>query len=303
MSWNRARCYFIFLISLPALSCATGEKVADIEGFDLATIEIITGIKGELNEKEGVYKLSVPRDDLKVTVAGVKMTPAMGLTAWAAFSKPSGHVMVMGDIVMTEGQVNTVLSTALDSGLEVTALHNHFFDDTPKIMFMHISGTGTEQNLAQAVKNVFNALEHSVNMTFPRAALDPAKSTLDPKKLDEIFKKTGTYKDGVYKISFGRKTEMEHGNVGHAMGVNTWVAAIGTPKLAVVDGDFAMQESELQSVLRILRKGNIQIVAIHNHMTDENPRIMFLHYWGVGPAADLARAIKAALGAVSYGRE
>jgi hypothetical protein len=290
-------------IALSAPSCATADKIADISSFDIATIEQTTGMTCEMNEKEGVCKLSVPRDDLIVTAAGVKMNPRMGLTAWAAFNKPSNHTMVMGDIVMTEGQVNTVMSAALDSGLEVTALHNHFFDDNPKIMFMHIGGSGTEKNLAQAVKNVFNALEHSKSMTFPRAYIDPAKSTLDPKKLNEIFKKEGTYKDGVYKIAFGRKTEMEHGEAGNAMGVNTWAAAAGSSKIAVVDGDFAMLESELQPVLRILRKGNIQIVAIHNHMTTENPKIMFLHYWGVGPAADLAKAIKSALSAVSYGRD
>jgi hypothetical protein len=294
---------FLIIPIVLSLSCATGGKPADISHFDIATIEAVTGMTGDLNEKEGVYKLSVPRDDLRVTTAGVKMTPSMGLTAWAAFSKPSNHVMVMGDIVMTEGQVNTVMSAALDSGLEVTALHNHFFDDEPKIMFMHISGAGTEKSLAEAVRNVFNALQHSRNMTFPRAHIDPSKSTLNPKILDVVFKKPGTYKEGVYKITFGRKTEMEHGEAGNAMGVNTWVAATGSSKIAVVDGDFAMLESELQPVLRILRKANIQIVAIHNHMTAENPRIMFLHYWGVGPIADLAKGIKAALSAVSYGRD
>src|SRR5689334_19832393 len=110
--------------------------------LDIPVIEKITSMKGEFNEKEGVYKLSYPRSDLRVAVSGVSMTPPMGLTAWAAFTKPADHVMVMGDIVMTEGQVNYVMSAALDAGLEVTALHNHFFGDVPKIMFMHISGLG-----------------------------------------------------------------------------------------------------------------------------------------------------------------
>lgn len=295
--------YFLLFVCVWGISCATGEKNADISDFDISSIEAVIGTQGELNEKEGVYKFSIRHDDLNVIAGGVKMNPKMGLTTSVAFNKPSGHAQVMGDIVLTEGQVNTVMSAALESSLDVTSLHNHFFDDNPKIMSMHISGTGVEKNLAQAVKNVFNAMEHSKNMTFPRVYVDPSKSTLDPKKLNAIFKKEGLYQEGVYKISFGRKTEIEKGDVGEAMGVSTGFSAAGSSKTAVANGSIVMLESELQPVLRILRKGGIQIVGIHHALLSENPKLVFLHYWGTGTSEDLAKAIQSALSAVSYGRK
>jgi hypothetical protein len=130
---------------------------------------------------------------------------------------------------------------------------------------------------------------------FPGATIDPANSALNPDPLNEIFKQKGDYKAGVYKVTIGRKTKMHGMNAGSAMGVNTWAAFAGSDKEAIVDGDFAMLESELQTVLKKLRAANINIVAIHNHMTDENPRIMFLHFWGIGPSAELAKGVKSAL--------
>src|SRR5919109_3859171 len=130
-------------------------SMAADSGLDTATIERLAGVKGELNDKEGVFKISVPRSDLDVTVAGVKMTPPLGLTSWAAFQQAGDQVMVMGDLVLLEDQVNPVMSVALENGLEVTALHNHFFWDVPKVMFMHIGGMGDEAPLAGAVGKVF----------------------------------------------------------------------------------------------------------------------------------------------------
>jgi hypothetical protein len=264
-------------------------------GLDTANIEKLTGAKGKLDDKEGVFKVSVPRKDLSVTVGGsVKMTPPMGLTAWAAFQKMGDHDMVMGDIVMTEDQVNPVMSVALDNGLEVTALHNHFFWDNPKIMFMHIGGMGDEATLATAVGKVFAKLKDKGEGP-PKVNVDPAKSKLDTAKLDGVLGVKGELNDGVYKATFGRMTKMDGTNVGNAMGVNTWAAFAGTDDAAVVDGDFAMIESELQTVLKTLRKANINIVAIHQHMINEQPRVMFLHFWGSGKTEELAKGIKAAL--------
>jgi len=267
--------------------------------LDTANIEKLTGAKGKLDDKAGVFKVSVPRKDLAVTIAGsVKMTPPLGLTAWAAFQKMGDHEMVMGDIVLTEDQVNPVMSIALDSGLEVTALHNHFFWDSPKVMFMHIGGMGDETTLATAVGKVFAKLQAPGDPP-PKATIDPAKSKLDAAKLDVVLAGKGDYKDGVYKATFGRTTKMGETEVGNTMGVNTWAAFAGTADSAIVDGDFAVLESELQTVLKTLRKANINIVAIHQHMTNEQPRIMFLHYWGVGKAEELAKGVKAALDTVA----
>lgn len=261
--------------------------------LDTAKIEQLTGLKGKLDEKEGAFKISYPRNDIGSTAAGVKLTPPLGLTAWAAFSGGGAHTMVMGDVVLTEDQVNPAMSTALDNGLEVTALHNHFFWDSPKVMFMHIGGMGDEAKLAAAVGKVFEAMKQPGPV--PEASIDPASSTLDAKKIETVLGRKGEMTKGVYKVTIGRETKMAGHTMGNTMGVNTWAAFAGTDERAVVDGDFAMLESELQNVLKALRHAGINIVAIHQHMTGENPRVMFLHYWGVGRTEDLAKGLAAAL--------
>jgi len=265
--------------------------------LDTAKIEQLAGVKGDLNEKEGVFTVRAPRSDLQVTTAGVKMNPAMGLTSYAAFMKAGGHTMMMGDTTMLEDQVNPVMSVALDNGLEVTALHNHFFWDTPKVMFMHIGGMGDEEKLASAVGKVFAKIKEtsSGNGQIPKADLDPAKTSLDPKNIENIMGMKGQLASGVYKITIGRTTKMAGHEIGNAMGINTWAAFVGSDQQAVVDGDFVMLEKELQSVLKALRGAGINIVAIHNHIELESPRIVFLHYWGVGATTDLAKGLKAAL--------
>jgi hypothetical protein len=266
-------------------------------GLDTAKIEKLTGLSGTLNEKEGVFKVSYPRSDIAASAAGVKLTPPLGLTAWAAFTKTGKHAMVMGDIVLLEDQVNPVMSAALDAGLEVTALHNHFFWDKPKVMFMHIGGMGDEEKLASAVGAVFAKLKETSGGKGETlgADIDPAKTSLDPAKIESALGANGELAKGVYKVTIGRKTKMAGHAMGNAMGVNTWAAFAGSDEKAVVAGDFAMYESELQGVLKALRGGGIAVVAIHNHMTAETPRVMFLHYWGIGPTVELAKTLRAAL--------
>jgi hypothetical protein len=188
------------------------------------------------------------------------------------------------------------MSTALDNGLEVTALHNHFLWDSPKVMFMHIGGMGDEAKLATAVGKLFANMKQTAGGKgeAPTADIDPTKSTLDTKKVEAILGK-GELTNGVYKVTIGRATKMHGQTAGNAMGVNTWVAFVGSDDKAVVDGDFAMLESELQGVLKALRGSGINIVAIHQHMSGEVPRILFLHFWGVGPAESLAKGLKSAL--------
>jgi hypothetical protein len=289
---------FVVLIVVAAMlagSLAFGE--AGATAMDTGAIERLTGAKGALDEKESVFKVSVPRKDLSVIVAGVKMSPPMGLTSWAAFKNAGNDDMVMGDIVLLEDQVSPVMSVALDNGLEVTALHNHFIWDSPRVMFMHIGGMGTEQNLATAVGKVFAEIQETSGGKGEKleAPIDPAQSSLDPGKLDAALGVKGQYKDGVYKFVVGRTTRMQDVTIGNQMGVNTWGAFAGSDDKAVVDGDFAMHESELQNVLKTLRKAGINVVAIHQHMTGEQPRIMFLHYWGVAPGSTLAKGLRAAL--------
>jgi hypothetical protein len=217
----------------------------------------------------------------------------MGLTAWASFTRVGKHDAVMGDMVLTEDQVNPAMSAALDNGLTVTALHNHFSWEQPRVMFMHIGGMGDEAKLAAAVGKVFEAMKHQGPV--PEISIEPASSTLDPKKIEAVLGRRGDMASGVYKVTIGRETKMAGHPMGNAMGVNTWAAFAGSDERAVVDGDFAMLEGELQNVLKALRHAGINIVAIHQHMTGENPRVMFLHYWGVGRTEDLAKGLAAAL--------
>jgi hypothetical protein len=285
----------ILLLGLITLPAASQPSPA---GLDTALIERLTGAKGALDTAEGVFKVSVPRTDLGLEVAGVRMVPRLGLTSWAAFKRMGDHAMVMGDLVLREDQVNPVMSAALDSGLEVTALHNHFLQDSPRVMFMHIGGHGPVDKLATAVGAVFRTLQTSQTpQTQPKTTIDPAKTTLDPKAVESILGLKGDFKDGVLRFTVGKPSHMGGEAIGNAMGVNTWAAFAGSDAQAVMDGDFAMYAGELQAVLKALRAAGIDVVAIHSHMTEEEPRILFLHYWGIGPAAQLARGLKSALAA------
>jgi hypothetical protein len=266
--------------------------------LDTALIDRLTGIKGKMNEKEGVYKITSPRSDVKVTVDGWTMPPFMGLGTWAAFTKGvHAEAMVMGDTVLFEDEVNAAMIAALDNGLNVTALHNHFFFDQPKVYFMHIEGEGTVEKLASAVKKVYDTIKDTraanpqPKDSFRTKSL-PEKNSISASPLDEIFGVQGEAKDGMVKFTIGRPAKMHGVNIGKDMGVNTWAAFAGSDDNAVVDGDFAVTEDELQPVLRSLLKDNINIVAIHQHMTHEEPRIIFFHYWGRGRAKDLANAVK-----------
>jgi hypothetical protein len=270
--------------------------------LDTNRIEQLTGLKGTWNATEGVFKVSAPRNDLPISVDGWKMPPFMGLTTWAAFIEgKKAEAMVAGDLVLFEDEVNPVMSAALDGGLSVTALHNHFFFDDPKVYFLHIGGEGTVEKLAGAVKAAM-AKQREIRAAHPQparlfgSAFAPGTNSISGKTIEDILGTKGQAKDGMFKIVIGRETKMPCGcAMTKEMGVNTWAAFAGTDDNAVVDGDFAVLEDELQPVLKSLRAAGVNIVAIHSHMTHENPRVLFLHYWGKGNVAGLARILKAAM--------
>lgn len=295
-------CRFDIPVSWPGLVLLFSASVAAAQALDSAQIDAITGLKGRYFEQERVYKVSRPRQDTKVSVDGWTMPPFMGLTSWAAFT-PARHgaAMVMGDLVLFEDEVNPVMSAALDSGLEVTALHNHFFFDRPKVYFMHIGGMGEAAALATGVRKAFDAVDR-LRAASPQPAAGfgapaiPAANAISAEPLDSVLGVKGQASAGMYKAVFGREATMHDGTrVAKEMGVNTWAAFAGSDDTAVVDGDFAVLEGELQAVLKSLRRHGINVVAIHHHMTHESPRYVFLHYWGKGKAVELARAIKATL--------
>jgi hypothetical protein len=272
--------------------------------LNTARIDELTGLKGKMNEKEGVYKVTFPRNDVKVVVDGWTMPPFMGLGTWAAFTKGAHtEAMVMGDTVLFQDEVNSAMSAALDNGLSVTALHNHFFFDQPKVFFMHIEGEGTIEKLASAVRKVYDTTK-AIRGSNAKPAESfsvvgepslPEKNSIAAALLNEIFGTQSESKDGMVKFTIGRPAKMHSVNIDKDMGVNTWAAFAGSDDNAVVDGDFAVTEDELQPVLKSLIKDKINIVAIHQHMTHEEPRIMFFHYWGRGHLKDLANAVKGGL--------
>jgi hypothetical protein len=268
---------------------------------DAAAVERAVGVKPTVNAEEGVVKASFPRTDVKVVVGGVELPPFAGLTSWAAFMPGMGEdkAMVMGDIVLLQDEVSAAMDAALGSGLSVTALHNHFFYDEPRVYFMHIGGEGTVEALGGGVRKVMEAVKgvraENKAVAKPRAG---GKSTITAAPLATIVGAKAAEKDGVVKFTIGRTVKMECGcEAGKEMGVNTWAAFVGSDDAAIVDGDFITFAGELQPVLKALRAAGIDVVAIHSHMEGESPQAIFLHYWGVGPAEKLARGVKSALDA------
>jgi hypothetical protein len=266
-----------------------------------AVIDDAAGVQGTYIEGENVYRITFPRSDVPTSIDGLQFHPFLGMTSWAAFTPIDGErVMAMGDLTLFEDEVNPVMSAALGNGLEVTALHNHFFFDRPRVMFMHIGGDGRAEDLARAVKVSMDKVRE-IRAAAPTPAdgfggpPPPQRNAISKEPLDEILGVQGDLSDGMYKAAVGRTAKMHGVQAGNAMGVNTWFAFSGTDAQAIVDGDFAMHESEVQPVLKALRAAGINIVAIHNHMTHEEPRFVFLHYWGKGPAEELARGLRSAL--------
>lgn len=273
------------------ISCPPGSSKLDIQ-----KIEQITGMKGA--EKNGEYKITVPQNDLNVVVDGFKIIPPMGLGSWAAFTPCGDTAMVMGDIIVTENDLKPVQQEVIKQGLMVSAIHNHFVRNHPNVMYMHIDGKGTVDKLAANIKAIFDKVKE-VRGKDPKAGkADSVANTINTVQLDSIIGAKGESSKGVYKYTIGRPDVklLEHGiPVSTFLGFNTWAAWQGTSQKAAVCGDFTMLENEVDPVIKALVENGIEVVAVHNHMVYEKPRIFFLHYWGVGKAEQLAKGLKAAL--------
>jgi len=265
--------------------------------------EVLKSLDRKGDFKVGVLKVNIPRNDLKMTIQGVSTPTPFGFGGWIALTKGTdGSEVMMGDLVLLQEEVNPVMSALLDNGIDVTALHNHFFWDDPHVYFMHVHGMGKAADLAKRVKPGLDLIGHVA----PRAAA-PAMGSgapLDTSKLVKIVGHDGEQSGAVYKITIGRDDlgMKEHGaTINARMGLNTWAAFVGTQEDAVVAGDVAMLESEVTPVLKTLRKNGLDVVAIHHHMTGERAMVIFLHYWGRGPADQLAAGFKAALDELGKG--
>jgi hypothetical protein len=297
----RPKVLFAVALGAASLSFAMPRLLAQAANLDTAAIERATGLKGQLIADENVFKVTKPRTDVKIQVDQWMMPPFMGLGSWAAFTPAHGGVMMMGDTVVFEDEVNPAMSAAFEAGLDVTALHNHFFFDQPKVYFMHIGGMGEASRLAAGVKKVYDKIAEirAANPVPGRAFTGniASPSSISVAPLEAALGVKGQANQGMFKIVIGRPATMHGVSVGKEMGINTWAAFGGSDDAAVVDGDFAMLENELQPVLRAMRKEGINIVAIHQHMSHEQPRYLFLHYWGKGKAVDLAHSLKRVLDA------
>ncbi len=313
--------YAIALLALLAPSSGVAQEVPERYKNVLATL----GRQGDF--KDNVLKVNVPRNDVNVTVAGVKTPTPFGFGGWIAMTRGSGDMdVMMGDLVLLQEEVNPVMSALLENGLEVTALHNHFFWDQPRMFYMHVHGRGTPDDLARKVKPALDLIG-SRGGAQAAAAKPAAKPTgtsgtkatagqLDTASLAKIVGHQGEQSGAVYKITVGRddlKIAEMGAPINSRMGLNTWAAFVGTNDKAAVAGDVAMLENEVNPVLKALRQNGLEVVAIHQHMLEHEstdalsghpgrePTIIFLHYWGTGPAEKLAIGFKAALDQLGHG--
>jgi hypothetical protein len=283
----------ILLVSVVLVQPAFAQEMPSEYAAVLKTL----GRQGDF--KDSVLKVNIPRNDLKVNVAGVATPTAFGFGGWIALTKGDHGDVMMGDLVLTEEEVNPVMTAVLSNGLDVTALHNHFFYEVPRIFYMHVHGHGTAADIATRIAPAL-AL---IGKTPPRtsgvvSAGKPLEGTLDGARLGKLVGHEGEQSGSVYKITIGRPDlplkEMG-ATINARMGLNTWAAFYGSDADAVVAGDVAMRAEEVTPVLNALRSNGIDIVAIHHHMTSTEPAVYFLHYWGRGPAEKLASAFRAAI--------
>jgi hypothetical protein len=263
--------------------------------------EVLKYLGRQGDYKANVLKVNIPRNDLTVTVKNVKTPTPFGFGGWLAMTKGTGGMdVMMGDLVLTEDEVNPVMSALLDNGLDVTALHNHFFWEQPRIFYMHVHGHGQAADLARKVKPAVDLIGKGSSAAPAAPPATPA-TTMDTAKIAQVVGTAGEQTGAVYKITIGRDdlkvTEMG-APINARMGLNTWAAFVGTNENAAVAGDVAMLANEVTPVLKALRKSGLDVVAIHHHMTDTQPTVFFLHYFGTGSVDKLAAGFKAALNVI-----
>ena len=288
----------IVVLGLVAISLTT--MAQDIPA-DYRNVLQDLGRKGDF--AEGVLKVGIPRNDIHVSVEGIALPTSFGFGGWVAFTKGDGGMdVMMGDLVLLQNEVNPVMSALLNNGLEVTALHNHFFWEEPRIFYMHVHGHGQAADLAHRIKPALDLIGHvsaGSNAMGKSGTTEPLSGTPDAAQLNAIIGHNGTTDGGVYKVVIGRSdidlTEMG-AKINARMGLNTWAAIVGSTERSAIAGDVAMKEDEVNGVLKALRANGLNVVAIHHHMIGGTPMVIFLHYWGIGPAKTLANGFKAALG-------
>jgi hypothetical protein len=253
-----------------------------------------------------VYKVSLPRSDLKVTVGGVELKPALALGSWVAFKKAGEMTIVMGDLVLTEDEVTPVLTKLEEGGVEISALHNHVLRESPRVMYMHIHAMGDSVKIAKAIHDAL-----SLSKTPFAASTAPPTQTqdigIDTKQIDQIMGQTGKLNGVVFQYSIARADDVSdtamNGNpevIPPAMGVAQAInfQPTGGGKAAIT-GDFVLVASEVNPVIKALRDNGIEVTALHSHMLTDSPHLFFMHFWANDDAQKLARGLRAALDKVN----
>lgn len=270
---------------------------------DYAQVLKIVGRSGDY--KANVLKVNVPRNDLHMTINNLAVPTAFGFGGWFAMTKgSSGNDVIMGDLVLLQEEVNPVMSALLENGLEVTALHNHFFWDDPRVYYMHIHGHGKAVDLAEHIKPALDLIGKGQAKSGSAPSGTNAKTELDTTRIAKIVGHEGEQAGPVYKITVGRddlKLKDMGATINTRMGLNTWAAFYGSNDDAAVAGDVAMLDHEVTPTLKALRSHGLDVVAIHHHMIGTQPPVIFLHYWGRGPVDNLAAGFKAALDQLGKG--
>lgn len=286
------------VISILVAAAVLGLPAVSAQDMPADYAAVLKGLGKTGDFKDGVLKVNLPRSDLKVTINQRPAPTPFGFGGWIALTKGDHEVdVLMGDLVLLENEVNPVMSAILQNGLDVTALHNHFFWEQPRIFYMHVHGTGTAADLTTRIKPAVVIIDQAVKAAAPPAPAGPAAG-LDTAALAKIIGQPGEQNGPVYKITIGRPDIdlREHGaKINARMGLNTWAAFAGSDADAMVAGDVAMLEGEVTPVLKALRAAGLSVVAIHHHMTDAKPVVIFLHYYGTGPAPQLAKGVRAAV--------
>jgi Domain of Unknown Function (DUF1259) len=244
----------------------------------------------------GVYRVAFPRSDLKETLDGVELKPGFAFGGWLAFKMMGRQAMVMGDLVLTDSEVNPVMKKMEESGIEITALHNHLLRNRPFTMYMHVAGQGDPVKLATALHAAL--AESKTPFTEPAAAGAPPQIDFDIAAVDRIMGFQGKNNGGIYGFNIPRATPVSDGGMevpaamGSATGINFQPTGGGK---AAITGDFVLTANEVNPVLKALRENGIEVTALHSHMLDEQPRLFFMHFWANDDAQKVARGLHAAL--------
>lgn len=277
-------------------------KTPALTAEEMAAIDNALGKKGSYKEDEAVYTTPLPRNDLKMKIKGESIPIPFGFGGWVSFKKMENgkSAMVMSDTVLLQEEVNPMISAAHANGLEIAAIHNHFFYEEPRIFYMHIHGMGTVAELAQKYSaTIRDSKLFPANQGAPSSPLRiTGKENFDIPALDAIVKYSGIVNGPTYKYTVGR-SDLKVMAMGVEMttniGLNSWASFCGKQDDAHIAGDIAMLQSEVNSVIKTLRQHNLEVVAVHNHMLGDDPHIIFLHYYGRGNAATLAQGFRSAL--------